>query len=452
MSAPTADVARPVRVGLRQAAAALRHRNFALFWWSALVSNTGSWVQNVTVPFVLFELTGSAAWVGFASFAQFVPFVVVGPLAGSLADRVPRRRLLLITQSLMALGATGLWAVWAAGVRSPGVLVGVVAIVGIVAGLTIPSWQAFVSELVPRSTLLNAVTLNSAQFNASRALGPALGGVILATLGPSWAFALNALSFGAVIIGLSLIRVPLLVPSGGAARPRVLREFAGTIRYTRARPGIWTCVVVVSAIGLLGSPVFSLVVVFAEEVFDVGRGLYGLLGACLGIGSVIGAPLVAGWGGGISRGRLAAMALVAYGIAVAGFGLAPGYWLGAAALLAAGAMYLALSSALNTTVQLQVDESMRGKVIGLYLMGLTAAVPVGSLVQGWLADVVGPRPTVAVSGALLVAVAVLFRHQDRFTSMDECGSPSGSEAGGDDGASGVIGGADVLAPGVAPVE
>jgi predicted MFS family arabinose efflux permease len=295
--------------------------------------------------------------------------------------------------------------------------VGIVALSGFVAGLNIASWQAFVSELVPRDALLNAVTLNSAQFNASRAFGPALGGLVLYGLGPTWAFLINALSYGAVIGALALIRLPRVAPPPGD-RPKVFAEFAATVRYTRSMPGIVTCILVVMCLGLFGSPVFTMLVVFADDVFHVGEGLYGVLGAALGLGSILGLPIVAGWGSGLPRSRLIGGALWIYGASLLAFALAPGYWVGVVALLVAGAGYLAIASTLNTTIQLQVDERMRGKVLALYLMGLTATIPLGNLVQGWAVDLIGPRPTVAVAATAFLAVAAVLASRGRLRLMD----------------------------------
>ena len=397
---------------------AFRYRNFRLFWCGALVSNTGTWVQNVTVPFVFWQLTGSALWVGAAAFAQFIPIVVMGPIAGSLADRRPRRSVLLAAQAAMAGVALMLWATWVAGVRSPWALLALVGVSGVTAGLMIASWQAFVSELVPRDTLQNAVTLHSAIFNAARAFGPALGGLVLVTLGVSWSFLINALSFGAVIVALLLIRVPRLIASDGPALP-IIREFGSTVRYMIARRGILACVVVVVALAGFGSPVFQLIVVFAEEVFDVGGFAYGALGAALGLGAVLAAPLVAGWGSQVARSRLIFGALSLYGVAIMSFGLAPSYWFGLVALLVAGGAYLAIAATLNTTIQLLVDESMRGKVLAAYLMAMTVALPVGALAQGAAADAVGPRLVVATAGACLLAAAGWLRlRSDLLPHMD----------------------------------
>lgn len=408
------------RPGLRDAMAAFRHRDFAVFWTGAVLSNTGSWIQRTAVPYVVFEMTGSATWVGFAAFAGLIPAVLMGPLAGVIADRYPRRTVLLVSQSVMALIDLGLYVVFLFDAESPWVLIVFTSSLGIVGGLNIPSWQAFVSELVPREQLLNAVTLNSAQFNASSALGPALAGLIIATWGVDVTFLINALSFGAVIVALLAVRGSRTsVPERPAGR--VFTQFADAVRYVRRRPGMAMCVELVVLLGLLGSPVFQLLKVFTDEVFHVGDVAFGLLGATLGIGSVLGAPLVAGPGSGIARSRLTGAGIVMYGTALAVFALAPAYGVALAALLVAGGSYLAIASSLNTTLQLQVDEEVRGRAMGVYLTAFTLAIPVGALVQGWLADTVGPRATVAAAGALFAASALWLGVRGKLAHMDDGG-------------------------------
>ncbi len=428
---PAPEVRKP---GFRDAAVALKERNFALFWSGALLSSTGGWIQRATVPFVLFEMTGSATWIGFSAFLSFVPAVFMGPLGGSLSDRLPRRSVLLATQTGLAAAALVLWALFATGVATPWWIVAVVGAHGIVTGVNIPSWQAFISELVPRRSLLNAVTLNSAQFNAARALGPAAAGGIIAVWGPTAAFLVNAVSYGAVIVALLAIRVPPL-PKVDRGRLRVFAEFAETARYIRERPGMAVCVKVVVLLGFLGSPVFSLVKVFTDEVFGVGDVAFGFMGAALGIGAVLGTPLVAGRGSGLARSHLAFTSVLTYGVALVVFAQAPVYAVGFVALLVAGAAYLAIASTLNTTLQLLVDETMRGKVMALYIMGLTGSMPIGSLLQGWLADVAGPRITVAVAGALFASAAFwLGTVKGLFDRMDDTGDIEAGDAGSTDAA------------------
>jgi MFS family permease len=395
---------------LPEAVAAFRSRDFTLFWSGALVSNIGTWMQNVTVPFVLYyRLTHSAAWVGLAAFVQLFPSVLVAPLAGALAERMDRRRVLIVSQVVQGLQPLALRGVWVGGVRSPTVMVVLVGCGGLAFGAVMPSWQAFLTELVPRDDLLNAVTLNSAQFNGARALGPAVGGLVLGRFGPSWAFLFNALSFLAVIAALALIR-PRAV-SRQSVRRRVLREFADGIAYARRHGGILVAMAIVMAVFFLGNPVFQLAPVFAKRVYRVGPGLYGLLTAAYGIGAVIGAGILGVLGRRWPRSRLVVSSVLLYAAGLVGFGLARTYAVGWLFLLVTGVAFLGAVATTNTSVQLLVAEEVRGRVLALYMMALTSSYPLGALLQGWLADRIGAPTTVIVAGSLLgvVGLLLLFR-------------------------------------------
>jgi MFS family permease len=391
--------------GLRHAARAFKHRDFAIFWTGALASNTGSWVQNLAVPYVLYQVTKSAFWVGLATFTQFLPVMLLGPLAGSIADRFDRRRVLLATQSLMAVGALALWAAWAGGVRSPIAILGIVAVSGLFAGVNIPSWQSFVNDLVPREDLLSAVTLNSLQFNAARALGPGIAGILLASLGPSWAFFLNGVSFLFVLAALLLVRnrqaARTTVLSGG-----FLRQFRRAMAYTRGQPGILIGMLVAVLVGGLGNPVFQFTVIFSAEVYRVGPIGLSLLNVSLGLGAVLAAPLVSGWDAVLSRANLVRWGLLAYGIAIVAFAAAPVYLVGLLALTVVGGGFLVVISATNTSVQVIVADHMRGRVMALRIMAFTGAYPLGALLQGSISDVIGPRQTVAGAGGILLLAAL----------------------------------------------
>ena len=390
--------------GVRHAARAFHHRDFTIFWLGALASNTGSWVQNLAVPYVLYQVTESAFWVGLATFTQFLPVMLLGPLAGSIADRFDRRRVLLTTQSLMAAAALALWLAWSQGVRSPVAILALVAVAGIFAGVNIPSWQSFVNDLVPREDLLSAVTLNSLQFNAARALGPGIAGILLASLGPSWAFFLNASSFLFVLGALLLVR-NRQVALETALTGGFLRQFRRAVAYTRRQPGILIGIVVAVLVGGLGNPVFQFTVVFAAEVYDVGPLGLSLLNVALGLGAVLAAPLVSGWD--VTRATLVRWGLFAYGGAIIAFAIAPVYLVGLLALVVVGGGFLIVISSTNTSVQVIVADHMRGRVMALRIMAFTGAYPLGALLQGSLSDVIGPRTTVAGAGTVLVLAAVL---------------------------------------------
>jgi MFS family permease len=406
-----------VRPGLRAAVAAFRYRNFALFWTGALISSTGGWVQNVTIPYVVYKLTDNEAWVGFAGFCLLITAALFGPVGGTLADRFDRRRVLIITQSAQALVALALWALWSAGLRSPGAIVALAALSGAFAGLMIGSWQAFVSELVPREALLNAVTLNSAQFNAARAFGPAVGGVVLATLGAGWGFFINAVSFLAVIAALLAMRLDRVVEKTTGPM-RVLGDLKETIRYVRRSPGIRTCIFVVAGLSFADSPLFQFVVVFADEVFRVDTWVFGVLSAALGIGAILATPFVAGWGATLPRRKLVAGAVALNAASLVLFALSPSAWVGFFFLMGAGAGYLAIASSLNTTIQLQVDERMRGKVLSFYVLGVTFVAPIAALVQGFLVDAIGPRAAFTIAGAAFFGLLLLLRARGSLRHLD----------------------------------
>lgn len=391
--------------GVRHSLRAFRHRDYALFWVGAITSNTGGWLSNLTVPFVVYEMTRSALWVGLVSVFQFVPNIALGPWGGVLADRYDRRRVLLMTQSGMALSALLLWLVWIAGVREPLAVMSLVGLAGIFQGINMPSWQSFVNDLVPRSDLDSAVALNSLQFNAARSLGPALAGLILATVGPGWALLLNALSFGAVLVALALLRVRS--PARPADPTRVWRQFAAAVRYIGGQPGIQMGLLVAIAVGLLVNPIFQFTVVFAGSVFHVGPWTLGLLNTALGLGALLAAPVLAGWSHVLSRSMLTGVGLVGQAVGLAGFALAPGPAWAALALMLVGWALLISISATNTAVQMIVADELRGRVLSVRIMAYTGCFPIGGLVQGFLSDRYGPRATVLGAAVVLLGVALV---------------------------------------------
>jgi MFS family permease len=392
--------------GLSHALRAFRHRDFAVFWSGAVISNSGTWLQGVAVPFVLFEVTGSATWVGLATFAAFIPIMVMGPIGGYLADRRSRRAILVAGQSTAAVFALALWATFAAGVRQPWVVLTLTALMSSAAGITIPSWQAFIPALVPREDLPSAITLNSVQFNAARAIGPATAGIVLATLGPSAAFLLNGLSYVAVVGAVLAVRVVAPTMADGARS--LVRGFGEAFGYLRGRPGIWRGIVVAMLVGFLGYPIVQFTVVYAETVYGVGPRALGVLTGAIGVGAIAAAPFVGGALGDVSRARTVRLALPVYGLAVAGFGLSTAYWVGIVAVAMAGAGFLAIVATTNTAAQAIVVERFRGRVMAIRVMGFTASYPLGGLLQGWLADRIAPAVVIATAGALLVALGAWF--------------------------------------------
>jgi MFS family permease len=414
---PQAGAVAPVPArGLRHAFRAMRHRDFALFFAGAFISNTGMWMQNVTVPFVLYQATGKATWVGLGAFLQFIPALLVGGVGGVFADRFPRRRILLVSQSVNMAVALALWAAVAGGQIKPGLVLALVALAGLSSGFGIPAWQSLVPDLVPREHLLNAVALNSAQFNATRAIGFMVGGLTLARYGPEVAFAANGLSYLAVLAALLLVRAGRTASGPGE---RVRSSFRLGLTYTRQHTGLLVAVATVGVVAFLGSPVVQLAPVFARDEFHVGEGSYGLLAGALGTGATLGSVLLGAYGDNLRRSRMVVVATTGYGLAVVGMGVTPSYAGGVLAMFLIGLGYLVVVSALNTSVQMAVDDRYRGRVLALYGMAFVGAYPFGSLLQGALADIFGVRPVVAGAGLLLVGYAAwLLARPDVLASFD----------------------------------
>ncbi len=406
----------PTSTSAGGALGALGHRDFRLFWIGAVVSNTGNWMQNAAIPYVVFDLTGRAGDVGVTGFFQYVPFMLMGLVGGTLADRFPRRALLVVCQLAQAACALALYAFVASGSATTAWMSTLAFVSGLAGGLNTPIWQSFVTELVPRDLLLHAVTLNSAQFNAARALGPLLTGVVIAWWGAATAFAINAASFLAVVGVLLVIRGR----SDGQRRGEsggVLKGWKVAVRYVLATPAILACCTAIIAIAGIGSPLFSYLAVYGEEIYSVDGLRLGLLFGAAGIGSVLFTPLLLSVAPRLPRARLLGAAMVAYGVATAAVGASPGYVSAVVALLFFGGAYLAIASTINTSIQLVVEERLRGVVIALYLMCLTGALPVGLYLWGVISDQVGIRATTTGAGALLVAVTVVFIATGRFTVM-----------------------------------
>ena len=403
--------------GLRDSFSVFRIRNYRLFWFGGLISNIGRWFQTIAIPIVVFDLTDSAGWVGLAGFAQIMPMALMGPFGGAIADRYPRRQVLLITQTLQAFVALGLMALWFSGVREAWAFVAISVLVGLTAGLNLPAWQAIVSELVPRDRLLAGITLNSAQFNASRMVGPALGGAAIAWFGPGWAFFVNAISYGAVLTGLALMRLDAVhkQPEG---RMRPLREFADAARYAFANQGIRTAILTVSLIGFFGLSLQTLSVTIAEDVFDQGEQGFGWMLSSVGLGAVLTSPLIAAAAGRFKRSQIQQTALLLYAAGSLVIATAPVFAVALVGSFMMGAAHLTSASTLNTAIQLQVDEAVRAKVLAVYLTTLTASNPLGQLSLGQLIDRTNPRLAYTVAGVTYIAIGLYLLAGRRLRGLD----------------------------------
>ncbi len=389
-----------------------RHRSFTLLWTAGLISTVGSWMQTVAVGALVISDTGSATWAVLVAAGAFLPIGLLSPIGGALADRLPRRPVLAIG-NLAAAGTAALIAVLvAAGHDNPGALVALVTLQGSASALIGPFQQAILPDLVPHEEFLAATSLNSAQFNLGRIVGPALAGAAVAAFGYPVAFVANAASFLAVVVALVFIR--LGPPAGHAASLRTsLRE-----GFTAARrePSCWAAIVTIAVVAFLASPFIALVPVMAHHLTHGGARAVAqttaLLTTAQGAGAVIGALCLAPLAARLGRGRLLAGNLVLLPVALVGYAAAQTRWQGVALLFAVGLVYIGVLSGLTTLVQLRAPQAYRGRVLSFFLVALGVAYPLGSLAQGPVIDWIGLGWTTAGTAvllALIMAIVALIR-------------------------------------------
>ncbi len=407
--------------GFRHGFRALRHRDFALFWASSIATSSGTWMQNLAVPWVLYQITGSAFWVGLAAAAQSIPFVLASPLGGVVADRFAPRRVLLVTQAGLALAASAQLVNWEWGWHEPWLILAIVVLTGLLNGLNQPSWQSMVNQLVPRDDLRSAITLNSMQFNLAKAIGPGLAGLLLATWGPGAAFAANVACVLVVVGTLAVLTTPL-TPQG-VERVPALRGLTGAAAYVARHPGLRNAVAVSALVGLLGYPVFTFTIVLAQEAWQAGSGAVGALNTCLGLGAVAMGPVLAGWERFLPRGAVVRVAMPVYGLSVVAFGCAGGLEVALVVLVVTGAAFFATSNSAHASAQMIVADPMRGRVLALKLMTYQVAVSVGAAVQGAVADVVGARAVLVGAGVALVLAGVVLAVLPRRVGLSRLDDP-----------------------------
>jgi MFS family permease len=400
------------------ALAAMHHRDFALFFSAALLSNTGTWMQTITVPFVLDQLTPSTVWVGIGAFCTFFPATVVGPLAGSLADRYSRRTVLLCSQVVLMASALSLWGIWVTGVATPALIVSCVVVGAVGAGITIAAWQAFVPQLVPPDAIISAVRLNGMQFTGARAFGPALAGLVLAQFGPGTAFLANALSF-LLVIGALLMIAPRPIGAVSAAGS-VVSHFRDGMRYVRARAVLIVAVLGALFSSLLGVSMIQLAEPFTRQVLHEGAGAFGLLVAAYGIGAITGSVVTLVRGDAMRRSTLTVVGFAFFVGAEITFGLAPTYVVALIGLFGVGLAQVLVMVSCQTAIQVNVDEHYRGRVVAIYVMCFFAGTPIGALVGGIAAEWIGLRATIVASAVILAGtIGLTLLRYPGFRVLDE---------------------------------
>ena len=383
----------------------LRIYNYRVWASGALISNVGTWMQRTAQAWlVLAQLTHhNASAVGLVTALQFAPLVLLLPFTGYAADRFDRRKLLVATQGAMGLlalvlgaltitGRVVLWEVYVFAFLS-----------GSVTAFDSPARQSFVSELVGEEELSNAVALNSTSFNAGRMIGPAVAGVLIATVGTGWAFLINAVSFAFTVSALSIMRREEL--HSATARTRPSGGLAEGFRYVWSRPDLRGVMAMLFFIGTFGLNFPIFISTMAVSVFHCGAGPYGLLMSIMALGTIVGALLAA-------RRESPQVAQLLGGSVIFGLGCAlaalmPTYWLFGIVLVAVGVASQTLTTTANSLIQLRTDRAMRGRVMALYITIALGGTPIGAPIVGWVADTFGPRWALGVGAAAGTVAALI---------------------------------------------
>jgi MFS family permease len=413
----TADAApeSPER-SIRRMVQALRHPDFRLFWAGNFLSNIGTWMQNVAQGWLVLKLTNSAVWLGLVGFASTIPILFLALVGGVIADHVNNRKLLIVTQSVMMFSAFTMAGLqWTHHMTAHRIL-WFALLAGLAMSLNTPSYQALVPQLVPREDLINAIALNSAQFNMSRVIGPMLGGFAMALVGEGGNFFLNGLSFLAVIVALTRIRYPHRgqLPEGHLWG-KLKQGFTYTFNHGQMSP----LVALTAITSLLAIPYLVFVPYFARDLLHTGERGLGILMACSGLGAFIGAVTIAYAGQMHRRGYVVVRFGVACYAAIILFTFSRNFWLSGLLLALAGYSMVLTIATVNALLQHLAEESMRGRVMSIYSTAFLGMPPIGSLVAGLLARIVTPAHAIATMSALaLLATWAVFAGNEELRELD----------------------------------
>lgn len=387
---------------------ALRHRNFRLFFFGQLISLSGTWMQTTAQQWLVYRLTGSQLSLGAVTFASFLPVLLLSLFMGVVVDRVPRRRLLLLTQTWFMAGAVVLAWLTAIGMIRFSYILILAFLLGLANALDMPARQAFFADLVDRDDLMNAIALNSSVFNGARIIGPALGGVIVARLGEAPAFAINAVTYLAVIVGLAQMRLP--VPSAAGSRSTALRELQQGLHYLVEDRRVLGLVSMIAGFSLIGFPCFTLLPAFARDVLRIGPSGLGALLSSMGVGALIGALSLAVYGDRAGqKGRLLEVNRWLFAAAVAGLALSRTPAWSMVMLVVAGYAFISQLAVTNTLIQLLVPDDRRGRVMSIYTWALGGFWPLGSLLIGGVGDAITAPGAAMLSAAASLVLSILGR-------------------------------------------
>jgi MFS family permease len=387
----------------RGAFAALTSRSYRIYLAGQSLANTGTWMQSIAQDWLIYDLTHSSTSVGVTMALQFLPILMLGLFTGGLADRLPRRRILLTTQTLNAAATTALAIITLAGGVRPADVYAFALLSGLIFAFDSPARQAFVAEVVPPERLRAAIALTAAVFQATRLIGPAIAALLIANVGTGWVFAVNAACYAGPIVGLLRLRPSDLTPAPAARRePGALRA---TARYLRRHPDVLWTIFLVGMFGTFGLNFPIVLTAMAKSTFGGNASTYGLFNIALAVGSVVGALFV---GAAARLGpRMIALSAAAFGVAQIAAALAPGLAVFLVLLMAMGLTNLAFQAMANASVQIAVDPLLRGRVMGLYMLAFIGGTPLGAPLIGALTSHFGARVGMTVCGVVPAVAAAL---------------------------------------------
>jgi MFS family permease len=385
---------------------ALHYRNYRLFFAGQLISLIGTWMQNVAQAWLVYRLTGSAVLLGAAGFSAQIPVFLLAPVGGVVADRYNRHRLVIATQTASMLLALVLAALTLSGTVRVWHIFVLAALLGVVNSFDIPARQAFIVGLVAKPDLINAIALNSSMFNASRVVGPAIAGILVAGIGEGWCFFANGASYIAVIAGLLMMRVPRHQTAAHPGSP--LWRMAEGFRFVIRHPPVHALLMLLGVVSFTGMPYAVLMPIFADRILHGGaRGLGWLMGST-GIGALAAALMLASRRDIKGLGRWVSFAALGFGAGLVAFSLSRIFWLSMAILALCGfAMMIQMGSS-NTLIQSMSPDRLRGRVMSVYSMMFMGMAPFGALLAGAVADRLGAPFTVAGGGVISMLAASIF--------------------------------------------
>ena len=390
---------------LALAVRALRHRNFQLFFAGQLISLIGTWMQTVAQSWLVYRMTNSALLLGVVGFASQIPVFIAAPVGGIVADRHNRQRVVVGTQTASMILAGILAALTLAHRVQVWQIMVLAAALGVVNAFDIPARQAFLIDMVGREDLMNAIALNSSMFNGARIIGPAVAGILVASIGEGWCFFANAVSYIAVIAGLLLMRVehPANLETQGSPLQNILQGFA----FARNTLPIRSILLLLGVVSFVGMPYVVLMPVFADKILHGGARGLGILMCSTGVGALLGAASLAARVGLRGLGRLIAICSAGFGVSLVLFAFSKIFWLSTLLLVPVGFFIMVQMASSNTLIQAMVPDQLRGRVLSVYTMMFMGMAPFGALFAGAMAHRIGSPWTVA-SGGLASVVGGFF--------------------------------------------